>query len=247
MVTSRASIEEYHLVPAGRDLQRHPKVQHMALPTHTSLPGTLITTRVLQALKLTAVPAGWLIDAPGALTQAQIDLAEQRAQAAGLSVETRPTGADVAQTGRLRHGHRHRGGPRRARAMTVGLIRSRRPGTCGPWPLPAARRGTRRALSPPRPPRRWPCSARCSAWPVPTWRCSPVSPRSALAEPGAGAEPRRDPGRPAARRVRRWLAAGREGTAGPGAAAPGVNEWWTSGAQGPRRSLRPCGGLPDQL
>ncbi|MEV4510366.1 FtsX-like permease family protein [Dactylosporangium sp. NPDC049525] len=146
VVTSRASVDGYDLIPVGRDVQWHPKVQHVALPAYTSLPGTLITQRVLEALQLTAVPAGWLIEAPKNLTQAQIDLVEQRAQAGGLSVETRPTGADVVRLANYMTG----GGIAVALgvlAMTVGLIRTETARDLRTLAAAGARRGTRRALT----------------------------------------------------------------------------------------------------
>jgi putative ABC transport system permease protein len=146
VLTSQASIDGYDLFPAKRDLEWHPKVQHVALPTYTSLPGTLITARVLQARQLTAVPAGWLIDAPRALTQAQIDLVEQRAQAAGLSAETRPTGADVARLANYvtAIGIAVALG---VLAMTVGLIRSETARDLRTLAAAGARRGTRRSIT----------------------------------------------------------------------------------------------------
>src|SRR5262249_25514090 len=96
IVTSRSSVEGYDLFP-GRYLDWHPRSQHAALPTYTSLPGSLITPHAMQSLHLTPIPAGWLVRVPHPLTQAQIDRVQKTALAAGLSVETRPTGADLAR------------------------------------------------------------------------------------------------------------------------------------------------------
>jgi putative ABC transport system permease protein len=98
-------------------------VQTVALPTYTSDPTTLITTRALRSLGLTAVPAGWLVQTPRPLTGAQIDNAQQVAIAAGLSIETRPTQASLSQlrTDATAAGIAVALG---VLAMTVGLIRS---------------------------------------------------------------------------------------------------------------------------
>jgi putative ABC transport system permease protein len=69
-----------------------PKIQEVsALPAGTSAPNTVITSHAIQALGLTSklVTSGWLIQAPKALTPAQITGARQAAAAAGLSIETR--------------------------------------------------------------------------------------------------------------------------------------------------------------
>jgi putative ABC transport system permease protein len=70
----------------------NPPIQEVAaLPSGTSAPNTVITEHAIAALHLTPTieTAGWLIQAPSALTQAQIASARQAAAAAGLSIETR--------------------------------------------------------------------------------------------------------------------------------------------------------------
>ncbi len=69
-----------------------PSIQEVsALPSGTSAPNTLITEHAITTLGLGSriVTSGWLIQAPSALTQAQIASARQAAAAAGLSIETR--------------------------------------------------------------------------------------------------------------------------------------------------------------
>lgn len=62
-----------------------------ALPAGTSAPNTVITERAISSLHLTSTitTVGWLIQAPSALTPAQITSARQAAAAAGLSIESR--------------------------------------------------------------------------------------------------------------------------------------------------------------
>jgi putative ABC transport system permease protein len=145
IVTWRANIDGYRLIP-GRYSDWHPQIQQAALPTYTSLPGALLTTHAVQSLHLTPNPAGWLVRAPRPLTQAQIDHAEQTALAAGLSVETRPTGADMARLADNATGT----GIAVALgvlAMTVGLIRSETARDLRTLTATGARRRTRRALT----------------------------------------------------------------------------------------------------
>jgi len=70
----------------------NPSIQEVsALPAGTSAPNTLITEHAISTLGLTSKidTSGWLIQAPSALTQAQITSARQAAAAAGLTIETR--------------------------------------------------------------------------------------------------------------------------------------------------------------
>ncbi|SCG39568.1 FtsX-like permease family protein [Micromonospora inositola] len=145
IVTSRADLDSYDLFP-GRYRDWRPRLQHAPLPTYTSLPGTLLTTHAVQSLHLTPIPAGWLVRAPRPLTQAQIDRAQRTALAAGLSVETRPTGADLA---RLADNVTGTGiaVALGVLAMTVGLIRSETARDLRTLTAAGARRGTRRALT----------------------------------------------------------------------------------------------------
>ncbi len=69
-----------------------PKIQYVsALPAGTSAPNTVITEHAVAKLGLGSklVTSGWLIQAPSALTPAQVTSARQAAAAAGLSIETR--------------------------------------------------------------------------------------------------------------------------------------------------------------
>jgi putative ABC transport system permease protein len=127
LLTSRSSLAGYQLIGTSGTQRRlpnwQPKAQTVPLPTYTSDPTTLITTHALQALGLTAVPVGWLIQTPQPLTATQVDHAQQVAVAAGLSIETRPTQASLSQlrTAATAAGVAVALG---VLAMTVGLIRS---------------------------------------------------------------------------------------------------------------------------
>jgi putative ABC transport system permease protein len=145
LLTPRASIDGYDLIP-GRSRNWHPTLQHVSLPSYTSLPNMLITTHGRTRLQLTAIPVGWLIDAPHALTAAQIDKAQQTAVAAGLNVESRPTGVDQKRLANqfTAFGIAVALG---VLAMTVGLIRSETARDLRTLTAAGARRSTRRALT----------------------------------------------------------------------------------------------------
>ncbi len=94
------------------------------LPNYTSAPNTLITSKAMTANGYTAVPVGWLVQAPHAITSAEITDARHRAAAAGITIETR-TGPD--QTLQHLRDYSTLVGLLVALgvlAMTVGLIRS---------------------------------------------------------------------------------------------------------------------------
>ena len=147
LLTPRASIAGYDLVGGGaRNWQ--PTLQHVSLPNYSSLPNVLITTKGMTAnrMHLTAIPVGWLVKAPRALTPDQLDKAQQSAVAGGLNVESRPTGVDQA---RLADDFTAAGivlalG---VLAMTVGLIRSETARDLRTLTAAGARRRTRRALT----------------------------------------------------------------------------------------------------
>jgi putative ABC transport system permease protein len=145
LLTPRSNIDGYDLIP-GKSRDWHPTLQHVTLPSYTSLPNVLITTHGMTPLHLTAIPVGWLIDAPHALTAAQIDKAQQTAVAAGLNVESRPTGVDQA---RLADQFTAVGivVALGVLAMTVGLIRSETARDLRTLTAAGARRSTRRALT----------------------------------------------------------------------------------------------------
>ncbi|HEY2520660.1 MAG TPA: FtsX-like permease family protein [Streptosporangiaceae bacterium] len=66
-----------------------PPIQEIsALPSGTSAPNTVITEHAMGKFQFTATTAGWLIQAPGGLTGAQVTGARQTAAAAGASIET---------------------------------------------------------------------------------------------------------------------------------------------------------------
>jgi putative ABC transport system permease protein len=148
LLTPRASIAGYDLLASSGSRHWQPTLQHVTLPGYSSLPNVLITTHGMtqNRAQLTAVPVGWLIKAAQPLTQAQIDKAEQAAGAAGLYVESRPTGADQV---RLANDFTAAGTAMAlgVLAMTVGLIRSETARDLRTLTAAGARRRTRRALS----------------------------------------------------------------------------------------------------
>jgi hypothetical protein len=208
LLTPRASIAGYDLIP-GRNTNWHPTLQHVTLPSYTSLPNVFITTHGMTPLHLTTMPVGWLIHAPHALTAAQIDKAHQTAAAAGLSVESRPTGVDQA---RLAAQFTTAGiaVALGVLAMTVGLIRSETARDLRTLTAAGARRRTRRALTAATAGALALCGNHRHCLRVPG-AGGLVPPGGALAGPPAGAQPDRHPGRSADRRVPRRMAAGRTG------------------------------------
>ncbi|WP_426505632.1 FtsX-like permease family protein [Dactylosporangium sp. McL0621] len=145
VLTPRANLDGYDIVPGGVP-RWHPVFQHVALPDYQSLPNVLLTPHGMAQLALTEAPLGWLIDSPGKLTAAQVDRAQQRAAAAGLYVETRPTGADETRLAAWFTA----GGIAVALgvlALTVGLIRSETARDLRTLTAAGARRRTRRALT----------------------------------------------------------------------------------------------------
>jgi putative ABC transport system permease protein len=101
-----------------------PKIQILRqLPGDVDEPNLLITQHAMQKLKLRAVPAGWLIQTPTALTPAQINSARQTAISIGGIIDTRNSTPSLSELS---------GGATAAGillalgvlAMTVGLVRS---------------------------------------------------------------------------------------------------------------------------
>jgi putative ABC transport system permease protein len=125
---------------------QHPAIQIVGLPTYSSDPDALLTAHALQALGLKPVLAGWLIQAPRALTATQISTARQVAAAVGGSVETRSTQDSLS---RLRDAATAVGlllalG---VLAMTIGLIRSETAGDLRTLAAAGASSRTRRMLT----------------------------------------------------------------------------------------------------
>jgi putative ABC transport system permease protein len=67
------------------------------LPTDTSDPNLLITTTTVSRLKLQVSRAGWLIQAPRALSATQINAARRAAVAAGLTIESKSGAPSLAE------------------------------------------------------------------------------------------------------------------------------------------------------
>ncbi|NYI41941.1 FtsX-like permease family protein [Demequina lutea] len=145
LVTSHANLDAYEMIPI-RASDWVPVVQRSDLPTYSSDPTTLITPKAMGDLGLTAVPTGWLLDFDGNVTAAQKAKARVLALQAGLSVETRPTQADLAPL-RLAV---TAGGIALALAvlaMTVGLIRSETAPDLSTLAATGASSGVRRTIT----------------------------------------------------------------------------------------------------
>jgi len=75
--------------PAGACIL-NPVIQEVGkLPAGTAVPNSVITEKAVRALGETAVPVGWLIQAPSALTPVQINAARQTALGLGATVATK--------------------------------------------------------------------------------------------------------------------------------------------------------------
>ncbi len=132
--------------PAGMCIQ-NPVIQEVSkLPAGTAVPNTVITEGAVKALHETIVPVGWLIQAPSALTPAQVNAARQAAVGLGTTVETK---SGQLSLGEISNGATI-GGLLLALgvlAMTVGLIRSETVGDLRTLTAAGAGARTRRALT----------------------------------------------------------------------------------------------------
>ena len=132
--------------PAGMCIQ-NPVIQEVSkLPAGTSVPNTVITEEAVKALHETVVPVGWLIQAPSALTPAQVNAARQAAVGLGTTIETK---SGQLSLGEISNGATV-GGLLLALgvlAMTVGLIRSETVGDLRTLTAAGAGARTRRALT----------------------------------------------------------------------------------------------------
>lgn len=124
-----------------------PTIQDFAqLPLYTSAPGTLLTEAAVQRLGLDVVPAGWWIEASGALTSSQLRTARADAAAAGLHLESRTTPTSLAP---LRNWSTAAGilVALGVLAMAVGLMRSETAGDLRILAATGATSTTRRAVT----------------------------------------------------------------------------------------------------
>jgi putative ABC transport system permease protein len=132
--------------PAGMCVQ-NPVIQEVSkLPAGTDVPNTVITEGAVKALHETIVPVGWLIQAPSALTPAQVNAARQAAVGLGTTIETK---SGQLSLGEISNGATI-GGLLLALgvlAMTVGLIRSETVGDLRTLTAAGAGARTRRALT----------------------------------------------------------------------------------------------------
>jgi putative ABC transport system permease protein len=106
------------------DPYQHPTIQlTSALPTGASQPNLLLTAYGAQLLNVDAVPDGWLIQTPKALTDGQTNTARELALAASMRIETKSgaASADELRTVATSGGILLALG---VLAMSVGLIRS---------------------------------------------------------------------------------------------------------------------------
>ena len=125
-----------------------PTIQILGLPRYTSAPNTLLTPHAMTVLKLHPVLAAWLIQAPKALSAAQVTRADHWAAQSGLTVETTTfspqaslssVSDDALAVGVL--------AVLAVLAMTVGLIRSETAGDLRVLAATGAKSGTRRLLT----------------------------------------------------------------------------------------------------
>ncbi len=145
LVTSRADLNGYELIPL-RTSDWVPVVAHADLPTYSSNPTTLITATAMDALGITAVPTGWLLTFDGNVSAAQKAKARTLAAQAGLSVETRPTQAELAPL-RLAVTSGGIALALAVLAMTVGLIRSETAPDLSTLAATGASSGVRRTIT----------------------------------------------------------------------------------------------------
>jgi putative ABC transport system permease protein len=124
-----------------------PPIQEIStLPSGTSAPNTVITEHAMRQFRLTPATAGWLIQAPGGLTAAQVTDAKQTAATAGASIETvnnipsytQVTGAATIFGMVLALG---------IIAMSIGLVRSETAGDLRTLAATGASRAGRRTLT----------------------------------------------------------------------------------------------------
>jgi putative ABC transport system permease protein len=132
--------------PAGMCIL-NPVIQEASkLPAGTSVPNTVITEKAVKALGETAVPVGWLIQAPSALTAVQVNAARQAALGLGTTIETK---SGQLSLGQISNGATI-GGLLLALgvlAMTAGLIRSETARDLRTLTATGAGARTRRALT----------------------------------------------------------------------------------------------------
>jgi putative ABC transport system permease protein len=125
-----------------------PTFQVLGLPRYTSAPNTLVTSHGMSVLGLHPVLAGWLIQAPKALTAAQVARADQSAAQSGLTVETTKFSPQVSLSS-VSNDALGIGviAVLAVLAMTVGLIRSEAASELRVLAASGASGGTRRLLT----------------------------------------------------------------------------------------------------
>jgi putative ABC transport system permease protein len=132
--------------PAGMCILSPVIQEESRLPAGSALPNTVITEQAVRALHETVLPVGWLVQAPAALTPAQVNAARQSALGLGTTIETK---SGQLGLGEISNGATI-GGLLLALgvlAMTVGLIRSETRRDLRTLTAAGASARTRRALT----------------------------------------------------------------------------------------------------
>ncbi len=133
--------------PTNSHVIGNPKIQTFGrLPKDTAAPNLLVTSYAVHKLKLHVTVAGWLIQAPKALSATQINAAREVAAAAGTTIEVKNDAPSLSQ---LRNYSTATGillalG---VLAMTVGLIRSESAGELRTLTATGASSRTRRGIT----------------------------------------------------------------------------------------------------
>ena len=146
LVNGSYLVGERGACPAGQCIL-NPVVQELPqLPAGTAVPNTVITESAVKALHETQVPVGWLVQAPSALTPAQVNAARSAAVSLGTTV--------ASKSGQLSLGEISTGATAGGillalaiLAMTVGLIRSETARDLRTLTAAGATGRTRRALT----------------------------------------------------------------------------------------------------
>jgi putative ABC transport system permease protein len=132
---------------AANECFANPAIQEIsALPSGTSVPNTVITEHAVRELHLHPIVGGWMIQAPAALSAAQISSARLSAAASGMNVESKnslPSSSQIIDWATFFGMLLALG----ILAMSVGLIRSETAGDLRILAATGASRSTRRTLT----------------------------------------------------------------------------------------------------
>jgi putative ABC transport system permease protein len=135
------------LCTRATDCLANPVIQEVSsLPSGTSVPNTVITEHAVHKFGLHPIVAGWMVQAPTALSATQISSARLSAASAGMNVETKnslPSSSQIIDWATFFGALLALG----ILAMSVGLIRSETAGDLRVLAATGASRSTRRALT----------------------------------------------------------------------------------------------------